>query len=305
MNTSLAQLATIAIDAHRGTSFDPEKRGKQMIAEYESLLSSDLDLIDGATDEQKAAYTTGFTKHLKHYISSRGRIISPMIAGPSNFPTRRMEKYSRWERSAMEKFENYREKAIAGIKKAIERAKPQEVVNAEAWASIKAHIDDSAKTILQIDNGVNRYSSRPLIVQNLTGFITRIAKNGQTEHVRMALALIKEYNATAKKPIVTERNAIFKLVAKSEVIEQKEQALANRESDIYPFEGGQVIINYQEQRIQLKYDVPRVSTELYKQLTRELNFRHSPTNKAFQLYINNQSIHTVNKFLQLQIPYLK
>lgn len=303
MEKSLAQLTANAKNAARGWSFSPEKVGERMIKDYETLLAEDLEQINEAPGSTKATYKERFIKHLGNYMNAQSRIMSPMISGPSNFPVRQQEKYHRWEKSANNKFENFRQKAIAGIKRQIKKSKPIEQVNDEAWQKIESKILHSAKVIVGIDNGTEPYS-RQLFVSGITGLITRTAQNGQTDLVNKALNLIRELNKQHKKPIITERNAIFKLVTVAETKESKQQKRANSDSLVYGFEGGNVTINFQDERIQLRYDVERVTADLYKKLTRELHFRHSKTNKAFQLYINNQSIYKVNQFLDMKIPYL-
>lgn len=299
---SLSHLAEKAKQAHYGTSFSPEKRGEQMISEYEAILAADLELIKEATIEAKELYKKRFIAHLSNYMNARGRIVSPMIAGPANFPVARMEKYRNWEQSAYDKFSQFREKALKGIQKQIERDKPQEQKQDETWARIMARIMDSAQTIIDIDTGINTYSARPLIVQNLAGFIQRIASNGQSAHLKKAIELIREINASSKKPIITEKNSIFKLVEKSEAIAKTKEDTSRKESTIYDFEGGQVILNYAVNRLQIQHDA-KPPAEVIANFKRN-GFKWSLSNKAWQLFLHNQSIYKVNHLLKLNIPSL-
>ncbi len=196
--TPLAHLLRAAINAHSGTSFSPEKRGEQLIKEYEAVLQSDLDEISAADDETKQNYKARFIKHLNAWLSAKSRIVSTMIAGGSNFPVRRMEKYNRWEDSAYKTFFDFREKATKGILKQVEANKPQEQKQSETWVRIERNLLSTISTIIDIDEGRNTYSSRPLFVSNLTGFIKRMAQNGQTDHVRKAIDLINKLNTTVK-----------------------------------------------------------------------------------------------------------
>lgn len=301
---SLQHLSDKARLAHYGTSFSPEKRGEQMIKDYEELLISDLEQIKDAPAEVINNYKERFISHLTHYMGAKSRCISPMIAGPSNFPTERMKKYNNWEDSAYNKFQEFREKALKAICKKIEADKPEQQKQDETWARIEKGLLSSIQTIIDIDNGINTYSARQLFVSSITGLIKRMAKNGQTYHVKKAIELIQQVNSTSKKPIITPKNSIFNLMTTAEAIEETKADNKNKESDIYKFDGGEVHINYQDERIQLKYDAERVPYDLYKKLTKELHFRHSRQNNAFQLYINNQSIHKVNQFLGITIPYI-
>lgn len=82
-----------AYDAHRGTSFSPDKRAVSELNEYERLR----DLIAKAGKE--TALDKFDTLWLKN-MAAKARCVSTMIAGPANFPVARMRKYNDWERSA-------------------------------------------------------------------------------------------------------------------------------------------------------------------------------------------------------------
>lgn len=302
MNTiNLSQLSELAKRAYYGTSFSPEKRGQQMISEYEALLAEDLSTIEAASDDTKKLYTQRFIAHLTKYIAAKSRVVSPMISGPSNFPVRQQEKYRNWEHSAYEKFSEFRNKALNGIKKQIQNEKPSHEIDAEAWKSIESKILWDAAAIMDIDNKTGT-GSRALFVSNLTGFIQRLAKNGQTDHVKKALELIQQLNTKHTKPIVTERNSIFKLIETAQAIEETKRDQSLKESETYTFEGGVVVLNYQENRLQIKHD-SKPDQSILDTLKRKA-FKWSPTNKAWQLFLHNQAICKANELLNIQIPYL-
>lgn len=286
----LQYLYKSAYDAYRGTSFDPEKRATQTIKDYEEQLQSDLTEIAEATAEIKEQYKQRFIKFFTAWLSARGRIVSPMISGPSNFPTQRMRKYGNWEDNAYNRFSEFRDKALAGIKKQIERDKPQEQKQDEAWQKIRKEILRTAGIIAAIDNGTERGLARPLFVSSLTGFIKRIAANGQTDHVKKALELIRQINSTGK-PIVTEKNSIFSLIETAQAAEEIKQDQSNRESAIYNFEGGEVVINYQLDRIQILFANRPTREELAAWKAKGLNsFNWSPSNIAWQRKITRSAI---------------
>ncbi len=285
--TSLEDLKSLAYRANSGTSFSPEKRAEQTISEYTELLNSDLDTIAAASEQVKSEFVARFKKHLSHYLSAKSRCVSPMIAGPSNFPVRQQEKYHNWEDSAYSRFKEWRNKAIKAICKQIEKDKPQDQKTNEAWESIKKFIQYKAQAIVDIDNGAPY--SRALFVNSLTGFVKRIAKNGQAEHVKRALELIKELNAAAIKPIVTEKNDIFKLalVEIASDIKHDKEALTQKESDIFTFEGGEVVLNHGLNRLQIKHD-SKPDYEVIQKLKKN-GFKWSPREMAWQRFLTNES----------------
>jgi hypothetical protein len=91
----------VAIAAHSGTSWDPEKRGRAECDEYAQTMAQDFEALStqankGGTLDLFAAefeeYRAGYAKRFRAYLYSRSRLVSSFIAGPSNFPARRMQK---------------------------------------------------------------------------------------------------------------------------------------------------------------------------------------------------------------------
>ena len=185
-------------------------------------------------------------------VKRKSRIVSTMISGGSNFPVRRMQKYNGWEDNAYKHFQEFRTKALTGIKKQIERDKPEEQKQDEAWKSIEKSILSSAAAIIGIDNG-EKGLTRSLFVNSITGLIKRMAENGQTGHVKKAIDLIRLLNGKYAKPIITEKNSIFTLLEVAEAAAETKRDKANRENQIFEFEGGKVVLNYEIDRVQITH----------------------------------------------------
>lgn len=302
--TPLQHLLKAAINAHRGTSFSPEERGKHMIKDYEELLQDDLNQISEADSETKETYKARFIKYLNAYISARSRIISPMISGPSNFPTRRMQKYNNWEDNAYKAFNEFRSKALNGISKQIQRDKPEEQKQDEAWKKIEREILSSAGTIMEIDNGINTYLARPLFVSSITGFIKRMAANGQIDHVKKSIELIRQLNAKHIKPIITEKNSIFTLLEVAEAAAETKRDEANRENQIFEFEGGEVVLNYEIDRVQITHHQKPTKEHLNELKAKGLTtFNFSFQNTAWQRKITRDAISAACRITGAEIPY--
>jgi hypothetical protein len=121
---------SVAVGAHAGTSFVPDKRGATELAGYSANLERVYALMrkhaeKGGTldllDEEFARYRGGLRKRTLAHLHSRGRIMSTMIAGPSNFPVRRMEKRSAVERKRLEELIAFGE---YGLRAAIRNLRP-------------------------------------------------------------------------------------------------------------------------------------------------------------------------------------
>lgn len=298
--TDLQSLRTAAINAHRGTSFSPEQRGEQMISSYQALINADMMVIHDATDEQKQRYAAKFKQLLSAYMGSMSRIVSTMIAGPSNFPVRRMEKLNRFSDNAYSNFNNWREAALKGIKKSIEKNMPEEMKWLKQFQILERNIRSSAKTIMEIDNGINTYSTRALFVKSITGSILTCAKHGHVELVENALDLLKELNSKHTKPIVTENHKVFNALEDAKAVRSSRVEAVKKENTTYQFDGGEIILNFEADRIQVQHDnkpAPEIISLLKKNA-----FKWSPSNKVWQRQITANAIHATNNLFDVQIP---
>lgn len=90
-----------ALAAHSGTSFVPERRAESERQGYADTLAADYETLrqhaeKGGTldmlDAEFSRYREGCRRRTCAYLHSRHGLVSWMIAGPSNFPARRMNK---------------------------------------------------------------------------------------------------------------------------------------------------------------------------------------------------------------------
>jgi hypothetical protein len=108
--------------AYLGTSFSPDRRADTERSEYAETLAADYEVfqrnaIKGGTldllEEEFARYRAGFRKRTLAYLHSRSGIVSTMIAGPSNFPVRRMNKRNEISHRRLEEMLDFRTRAKA------------------------------------------------------------------------------------------------------------------------------------------------------------------------------------------------
>lgn len=237
-----------ARQAYYWCSMNPDKVARINLNEHIAELNQDLLEIPL---EEHTWYTEKYVKLFLDWLSSKSRTASPMVTGPANFNTRRNEKALNAERNKYQTFSEWREKAKEGIRKRIERNKPAEQKNEESWNILKNHIIKQSAVIQGIDNGTEPYS-RALFVSSLVNPIETAAKNGKTELVEKALNLIEEINKPLKKPIVTPRHKVWNL---REIAFDKSKAKEfPNENEIYSIPNGQITVNYEADRIQIKHD---------------------------------------------------
>lgn len=119
----------LAIAAHRGTSFVPEKRGQQEIAGYVAQLERDREFFAAvvepnifllpAFEEAFTRYREGYAAKFRAYLSAKGRCVSTMIAGPANFNTGRARKSSDSADRAGEELIEFRNRGIKALRKIV------------------------------------------------------------------------------------------------------------------------------------------------------------------------------------------
>lgn len=119
---------SLAISAHNGISFTPEKRGEARVKEYAITLETDYNALfsqasEGGTlellDAEFARYREGYAKRYRAFLNSKSRIVSWMIAGPSNFPSGRMQKRNEIADRRLNEVFEFRTRALKAINKVL------------------------------------------------------------------------------------------------------------------------------------------------------------------------------------------
>lgn len=115
--------------AYSGISFTPEKRAEQIRDGYAALMAADYatlaNMIEGKPEMQGvleaefARYREGYRARYMKQLHSESRCVSWMIAGPSNFPVRRMEKRNAAAQKRSEETTSFRQRALDAIRKTL------------------------------------------------------------------------------------------------------------------------------------------------------------------------------------------
>lgn len=277
-------LYDLAVNAFRGTSFSPEERARFYIRSYESELQQDLKQIP---EQERERYADRFKKWVITLLEKHSRILSPMITGPAGFPVAKNEKAENSYRKAFESFIEWQKKSKQAILRREEKSKPAEQKQDEEWERIKREINDTVETLVSIDTGKNRYSHRSLFVSGLYGKLERVANHGNVELIERATNYIKELNEKLPKPIFTPRHKFWKLMDAVKRIKQKNEEVRDRDNKEISFDGGKIVKNYSEDRIQIIFD-EKPSADKIAQLKQNA-FRWSPRFKAWQRQLTTNS----------------
>ncbi len=145
----------VARAAHRGTSFSPEQRGDQERDHYSRQLARDYAALAkfADTDGKRASLVAEFARYRNGYrdrylrrLMAMSRCMSTMITGGSKFPVARQAKASdRADKCTTELIE-YRERAIAAIRRALDPAAgPVMAGDADAVERLTAKIAEAER----------------------------------------------------------------------------------------------------------------------------------------------------------------
>ncbi len=129
-------------------------------------------------------------------------------------------------------------------------------------------------------------------------FISTFANHGEVEIVRRAVDFISEYNARVRKPVITPRNKFFQLPELAERMRERLKAVQSRENKEVPFEGGTLVWNYGEDRLQILFD--RIPEDNRRKELKSSGFRWSPRNKAWQRQLTSNALSAAKRVLNLQ-----
>lgn len=204
--------------AHTGTSFDPDKRAEGEQRQYTEHLMTLWDQLEkiAETDEQRAVaieqfarYREGLRKRYLDMLSARSRIVSPMIAGPSNFPTRMMAKRNSTPDNRMRELADFSERIRAKVIEAVKDAAPADKKRRDEVEAYKRRIMRSAATVAAIDGGKERGYDRSAFVTSVAGKIERLANRDLAAAQELLTWLRDEVQPKMPKPLFTARHRVW------------------------------------------------------------------------------------------------
>lgn len=283
--------------AYEVQSFASEKRAQQRQTDYVQDVQSVYAAMQkiAETPEQQVildsaieTYKADYLKYFYAVIDAKGRTMSVMIAGPSNFNARRNEKRMATEQKRVEEFHAWQKRAQASIQKAILNARSVEQKVSQAWNLLRADMERSLRVIADIDSGKNRYSARALFVSSIAGKIERVAKAGDVWMVDQALDLVRTYNADHAKPAFTAKHSVWKLHDVATAVQAKhKQYIATiaqtpeAATNVLGVYGDvQIVDNIEADRIQILF--PGRPDEPTMRALKGAAWRWSPSNKVWQ-----------------------
>lgn len=288
MNTqTLERFKADAIRSYNWTSFSPERRGEQLIKDYSDELDQDLQELKDkcVNDESIADYKARYERLFSSYLHAKSGTFSAMITGPAKFNTRKHAKANRSEEKHYEIFREWRTRAKKAI---IRKMQPVKTFVSEL-DRYKAELTAMQANHERMKEGNKRIKAAKKSGEDLTKYLTEtfnISPHMIEWTMRFGFGL-------------TNNNANMKRV--EERIKELETKEAKRESNPvtkYTFDGGEMLLNYEADRIQIFFNTRPTQQELNEWKSKGLNsFNWSPSVNAWQRKITANAWHCVKYLL--------
>lgn len=277
-----------AISAHNWTSFSPEKRGEQLIKDYDAQLSEDMEELRaaGITEETINEYKARYIALFRSWLHAKGNTFSSMITGGSNFPVRRHEKANRSEERHYTLWQEWRARA----KKAITRkAQPEKTFLSEI-DRYKNELESCKKNHALMKEGNKRIAAAIKSGEDLTEYLTETF--GIKPHM---------IEWTMKFGFGLSNNSanMRRLQERIELMEKKETLSQEVGSKEFRFDGVTVFYNFEADRIQIKHDTKPSAEVIYS--LKSNGFRWSPTFGVWQRQMNRNGIWAAEKVLKITL----
>ena len=276
-----------AVQAHYWTSFSPERRGEQVIKDYNEQLSEDIEELQkaGIESEAIASYKTRYESLFSSWLSAKGRTTSPMITGPANYNMRRHEKANRSEDKHYEVWQEWRKRAKKAI---VRQAQPAKTFVSEL-DRYKAELEGMKRNHDLMKQGNKMIAAAKKQGKDISGEL-------------MTLLGINQFNAEWAMKWgfgLQNNNANMKRVEERiKMLEKKEEMREENPLTKYSFDGGEMVIDYEIDRVQIYFSTRPTDSELSEWKSKGLStFNWSPSVKAWQRKITPNALRCVKNML--------
>ena len=224
----------LAMRAHSGTSWHPEERGRAVIDGFNShLVRIREDLMKraeteedrGFIDDEMRILKSGYASKMNDQLASQSSCYSTMIAGPSNFDTRRAQKANNAYDNKIEATNAYLSRAISSINR---RLKKMQVEAAGGEAEV-------------MKEKLRRAEERQ----------TMMKESNKTIRKKTNLSKVEQESMLYESWELSNNNAnIRRMRERVDELQKKEDTPTTE----IKFNGGTIIDNCEDDRVQINFD---------------------------------------------------
>ncbi|KAB2814560.1 hypothetical protein [Phaeocystidibacter luteus] len=286
--TDLKERARRAFD---WISFSPEKRGDRFISDYQSILEDRIKALQeaGASDAELETFYKRYRSKVQDVISAKSRTASPMITGPAKFPTDRNNKALDVEMKRHNELHDFIDKALSRFQKGKRKREGYYLPDAELkrLESDLAERKEAHKLMKEVN----------AVLRSKKDVKKRLLDLGLKDQLIDSLMNPERGNRRGYQQFELSNNLanIKRIEGRVKLLKKKQAAAKSEGGNSVSFDGGEVILNFADDRVQIRFDeIP--SADERKKL-KSNGFRWSPKNKVWQRKLTRASIHGTNSAL--------
>jgi hypothetical protein len=296
-----------AVRANSGIHMIPENSAYINQRDYlHTMINTHNELAPLAkTEAQKAIlkeelerFKQGYLKRYDAVLNARSRVVSSFIAGPSNFPVKKMNKRADIEHKRVGEMLDWEKKAVASIKKklkgqAIEDAGGPIVIMEKKLAEAEKLQDFMKKANVIVHKKIPDPEKAKLITEQLN--VSEATARNILQPDYMGKKGFARYQFTNNLANIKRM--------KQRLSEMKSASEKSGESTIQEYEGVEVVNNFDVERVQLLFD-EKPSEEVRKDL-RGSGWRWSPKATAWQRKNTDAAIRSAKTLLDKHYKTIK
>uniref|UniRef100_A0A6M3XFV3 Putative methyltransferase n=1 Tax=viral metagenome TaxID=1070528 RepID=A0A6M3XFV3_9ZZZZ len=294
-----------AYAAHRGTSFEPEKRGEQAIRGFAEGVQAVYERLKphARTDAEKALlvsemerFQASYAQKYNDLLYSHSRIYSTMIAGPSGFPTERMRKINEaYDNKSRETYE-WKDRAERAMLKTLKGLAIEEAGGEVAVLKAKIVQAEKLQEMMVEANKIVRKKPEPGI-----GGVSKhqqLINLGFTER-QVVEALTPDYMGRLGFPsfALTNNSANIRRMKERLIELGKREVTPTAE---IPFTGGHIVDNREEDRVQIFFD-QKPPQEMIDKLKGE-GWRWAPSVGAWSRKRTDAALYSARRITGAALP---
>lgn len=273
-------------------SQDPERYGESLLTSMDADVE---DFIGQIPIEVQEVYEQRLVQLYKEWFRAQSRCFSVLVTGAGNFNQRKHQKANDAERAAYERLQAWKEKTIKRLNR---KERLTGMAEVERLRAILEAAEETHEKMKQ----VNQICRRKCTDEEQVDAI--VAECGIKEEQAKELIFPDPDRGTYHKGFASYQLSLN--LAKIKDLKAKiarHEEMADKENKILEFEGYDVELDYQEERLRIRHhEKPDAQTI---QELKGNGFKWSPKNKAWQRQLTSNAVYAARRVLNLTPEQLK
>lgn len=273
-------------------SQDPERYGWSLLTSMDADVE---DFIGQIPIEVQEVYEERLVQRYKEWFRAQSRCFSVLVTGAGNFNQRKHRKANDAERAAYERLQAWKEKTIKRLNR---KERLTGMAEVERLRAILEAAEETHEKMKQ----VNQICRRKCTDEEQVDAI--VAECGIKEEQAKELVYPDPDRGTYRKGFASYQLSLN--LAKIKDLKAKiarHEAMAEKEDKVLEFEGYDVELDYQEERLRIRHhEKPDAQTI---QELKGNGFKWSPKNKAWQRQLTSNAVYAARRVLNLTPEQLK